>query len=926
MPGYIEKILSIVALVNLSFAPSAKGFTSYSGGAISQATQYRKVLEPLGYRVSVNNEAQKIEIFDKATNRLSFDAPFGNTADLRRFTPTNLNKMMREEMSRIKTTARSTFSNTVRNLPTESAMFFIAMGAVVAGQLIGNYSQNPIAMQQHIDHQLSPMGTFGFFVFMYSQGLTSNVLSMYVKNPAMHHFIPYLGMSVGAFMQTYLSSMLADPNVIACGKQMLGLQKKSIATLNENDDPCTKAYEYLVLQKKIWEFAPGLASMLLSSGVAALGQAAIAKSVLRLTGVDIALWLTPGTMQIKGVKLILGKGLQLTAFTALDLWLNRHVTFAWKNFFDGAEFVDINVRLNKEVAQAKNGTQHLQNKDAVKEINLFQQKMTAWRMVNLADVYEAHQNWSEALLQMTSMFNSSYSFYNAFINEVRNARFNQSQNQLLRMDMPFNGVTPLGLETGHEDLYLTHPRMIENMQMDTISEAVFKGDGILLSANAKLLYPQEYQTISTVLDNLRNGDKRTVGRGLVELNRALDEAQRNVYVASPNYLKILKDLRSLLGNPEPLLGGGRAFGASFEKSPTLSDSLKKTSFYREVGIFHTPNISDYLIMQMICGPELETGASAIKTPKVAGQNAGFPSVFLPPRIANFEDNFEVCENSLKATAPVDRIYNWSIDSKSGGTYQGFVQYLVAETRNSVVGDSALSAFPTWWKKHTEAQIRNVFSEYSKSYDEIIAKLVGRLFSTERSSFNRGPIANGVIEAAFQEERTYLSILNSLIDRNYRFHVQFDQPANKIPITHPVLIEVDRQFVELVKLLREIKTKKIANRDVVTSSIENYQLEEQLTAIQEQLTVAADHLGVGEKSANKGQILNEAQRDIAVTVLSHLRSLASEMAMYGSIANAVSWEKIQNLKQMDIENQKIINTTQEKMNQIRMQMPEQTDGE
>jgi hypothetical protein len=47
-------------------------------------------------------------------------------------------------------------------------------------------------------------------------------------------------------------------------------------------------------------------------------------------------------------------------------------------------------------------------------------------------------------------------------------------------------------------------------------------------------------------------------------------------------------------------------------------------------------------------------------------------------------------------------------------------------------------------------------------------------------------------------------------------------------------------------------------------------------------------------------LNKQQRDLAVSCLEHLQSIASEVMMYGTMANAVSWEKIRNLKRLNME--------------------------
>lgn len=917
---WFSKFLTAIAVTNMLMMPLAQAAATLTEKEKTQLAQYRDFLEPMGYTMYVDKEAKKAQVFDKTTKKLAMEIPFGDETTLRKFSPKSLNRMMLDEMVRIKDASKSSLSHTVRNLPTESAMFFVAMGAVVAGQLITNYSQNPVAMQQHIQHQLSPMGVFGFFVFMYSQGLTSNVLSMYIKNPKFHHMIPYLGMTVGAFLQTYLSSMMTDPNVKACGKVMMGgkLSQKDLS-MGVDEDPCGKAYEYLVIHKKIWEYAPGIASMLISSGVAAVGQALLTKAVLRVTGVDIALWLTPGTMQVKGMRLLLVKGLQITAFVALDMWFNRHVTFAWKNFFDGADFKDMNIGIVSKVNELKKSQWKASSQPLAKDLKHFHQKMMDWRMINMSEVYEAHHNWSEALKQLTSMFNSSYSYYNSFVNEVRNARFNESPIQHLTRTSPLNGVTPLDMAEGRDDLFLTHPQFVEGMQLDTVAEAVNKADLLFASAKAKYMYPQERKTVKSILDKLRTGDREQIGAGLLELNRTMQYAAMNVSV-SHGYYQLLNEFRSYMGSPEPSMEIGRGFGLAYEKAPTTADSLQGTSYYRQVGLFKTPKITDFLLMQMICGPDAELGEKVVKTPRLAGVNTGFPSVFIPPRIANPNDDFNECYG-IKADAPVERIYNWNVRAASGKKYKGFVHYLVHEARPTAVGEKVESNFPQWWTKKTESQMQAAFAEYSKSYDEIVVNLVRKLYNNKRSGFNRGPMANGVMTAAFQEERTYLALLQDMLQPEAQFSLQFERLMDTHAPTHPALIEVEKQFSVLNGLIQKIKVKTVDGREVIESPLENYQLEEQVSNIQAALAGVSTLLGVGD--AEEGGIvqLNKEQREIAVMALEQLQSLASEMMMYGSMANAVSWDKIRNLKRLSMEQNQFANEIQAKIAQMRgMAMP------
>ncbi|WP_374029514.1 hypothetical protein [Bdellovibrio bacteriovorus] len=924
-------ILAFTATFNMVVSPVLAA--EWTEQEKAKLAQYRDYLEPLGYRLTLDENSKKALVYDKATNKLAMEIPFAEQSTLRKFSPKSLNKMMMDEMMRVKAANKASWSHAVRNLPAESAIFFVAMGAVVAGQLITNYSQNPLAMQQHIDHSLSPLGVFGFFTFMYSQGVTSNVLAMYMKNPKFHHMIPYLGMTVGAFLQTYLSQVASDPNVMACAKTMIGKQltEKDKAT-GIDEDPCSKAYEYLVLHKKIWEFAPGIVSMLISSGLAGVAQSVVTKTVLRVTGVDIALWLVPGTMHLKGIRLLLVKGLQITAFVAIDMWLNRHVVYAWKNMYDGAEFYDLNDRLNEQMNKLKKAQWNADDKDLQAELKLFRKKMTEWRMMNMSEVYEAHQNWSTALQQLTSMFNTSYSFYDFMVGEIRNARFEQSTPSPLLTTDPLSGIKAKDLAPGKEDLYFTQPQFVESMQIDTVNDAMALADQ-LIAGDGKYLYAPEKKKIAEILGKIRSGNKNKIGEGIRELIAAKKTAAMSP-ASSHNYFQILNKIHAAMGNPEPAAGPGQGFLNAYAKAPSNAETLNGVNYYRKVGLFYTPKITDYLLLQMICGPDVENGEKVVK------KSSGFPSVFLPPQIKNGQDEFSECDG-VTAAATVDRFYNWPVKTATKKQYNGFVTYLVNEARSSVVGNADNSNFQQWWTTKTEAQMQKAFAEYAKSYDEIVTKLVKAVYYPGRSFFNGrpivnspwktiklyisseareryangGPIYNGGMNSAFQEERVYLALLGELLKPSKDFKVDMAKILEQSP-TLPILKEVENQFSILNGLMKRIKVTEVEGRDVVQSDLENYQLEEQLQNIQAALTKVSTALGVGDAQEGAVVKLNKQQRDLAVTALEQLQSLASEVMMYGSMANAVSWEKIRNLKQVSMQEQKFNNEIQAKLAAMR----------
>lgn len=943
--NWFKKLLAATALVNIAIGPA------FAGGLSQQeaykAAQYKQYLEPMGYKVQIDEGQKRILIFEKENNKASMEIPLAEEAHLQKYSPKNLDRVLLDEMVKVKTAGQAAFSHSLKALPSESMIFFLSMGAVVAGQLIMDYSQNPVAMKHHIDHQTSPVGIFGFYAFMASQGVTANLLAMYTSNPRFHHMIPYLGMTVGAFVQSYLSQVVSDPNVVACGKEMIGkkMSPEALAAVGADADPCAKAYEYLVIKKKIWEYAPGIVSMLMSSVLSGLAESAITGAIFQLTGFDVALWLMPGSMQLKGLRLVLVKGLQIAIFISIDAWLSRKVNAAWKNFFDGAQFIEINSKLNTQVNSLKRNNWNGSAQELHAEIANFRSKMSNWRFMNLAEVYESHQAWQENLHQLISMYNSSYIFYDAFINEIRNVRYNLSYVNPLQITYPLNGVTAKGIQVGREDLYLQSPKMIENWQADTVYDAVDKIDQFTKTSAYQDLLMNEKAVLKKIRNLLNSEDHNQMGQGLDWLNYTMKQNNETL-IKSDRFVQFLKELKNSMGHPDPKFELGRGWFASFEIAPSTGDAVKGTPFYRQVGNMHTPTITEHLVMQMICGPDAEKGEALIHT------SVGFPAVFTPPQIKSDKDHFgNLCQTLGRPKYSATNIYIWPIDANNKKKYKGFVNYLVDNARESVIGSESESGFKNWWIQKTESQVQQAFAKFAKSYESIVANMMRTVYNQnrkyysnifdktwdkienktktfldlniwgstvqrrDRSTFNRGPISNAAMSAAFQEERAYLSILEDILQPSSQFNLNLENILKVAPSNKDIAV-VENEFLKLNQLLRQIKVTVKDGRETIESPLENFQIDEQVERIQLAITDLSNKLGIGEAPLAKSPALTPAQKDIAVLCLQNLQFLSAEISMYGRMANAVSWDKIKNLKQVNIEKNQFNNEMQSKLARMR----------
>ena len=810
-------------------------------------------------------------------------------AALREQSPQKINDRLIQQMKLVGLATRAGISHsTIRLLP-ESAMFFGAMGSVVAVQAFRDYAQNPVAFKQFLEHQLSPVGAFSFWTFMASQGVTSNLLSMYLKNPKFQYMIPYLGMSVGFVAQSFVSEIVSDPNVWACSKIMMGLEKPGLALTDKqkesglSEDACSAAHEHFILSKKVSQLAPGFASMMMASVGAAVAQKILIKGATEISGVDVALWFVPGALEVKGLKIVLIDGLRIGLFVHIQSLIDRPVTLGWKNMVDSRLMMDSTVDLSREMNQMKKSQWLGSDQELKASMKDLHEKMQAWRMANLAEVYEAHSNWLQAIGQLTSMYSSSYSYYNAFINEIRNSRFNESKLKLLERASPFIGVVGKGVGGKYADQYFTSPQLVEQYQLQTIDQVISNSEKDLLGPESSGLTGGDKKEVRAILSLFKSDDLWQITKGFAALEKARSIAYQ-YWENDRGYIAFLNKMKRSLGDPQPAVLPGQGFNISYLLSPTNFETLKDTAYYRHVGTYTTEHITEFLMMQMICGPDLENKeGSAIKT------YMGFPSVFLPPQIKEAKDTFLFCKSPFE-TLSNNTIYNADIQI-GNKKYKGFSSYLIHEARASIVGGQKMSNFTNWWESKTEPQMKKAFESFQKSYQQIVIKMIEEVFRTDQDRLNLSPFANGTIKASGQEEKIYLSILQDLITPAPRLAFDMDRLATWSP-TEPSLKSVMNQIDGLSQLLKEkVQVINSRGKKMIVSTLKTSEMTLQMNSIKVQINEISKRLGLKTKTEKSSLHLTQIQKDLASSCLDKLQDLAMEIVNYGSMANAVSWDQL-----------------------------------
>lgn len=867
----------------------------------------------LNYDSKLDLPNSKMLLIDRSTKKVVGEVALRDEKSLMEYSPSRLNKRLAAGLSSFKMASKQSALHAWKSFPIESLAFFLALGAATALQLSNDYAGNPVGMKQHIEHSLSPVGQFGFFIFMYSQGVTSNLLNVWLQRPSLGMPISMVGMTVGMSANSYFTQVMQDVHFRNCAASIF--QNKKIEGVK---NPCDGVYKYLVVDKKILE-GPGIASMLGSLLVVTGARMAIG-TVLRIVGVELATLFVPGGIEIKGVRWLLAlasSGINAAAFTAVQLKLEHYISYAWKNYFDGKEFNDINDKLVAQIEAQKTSQWTNKTNNLNKDIKDFSVKMSAWRVHNLSEAYRAHQNWSAFLAELTSMYAASYGFYKVYATELT------AQDSLIDLTYPLQGVVPKNMADGHEENFLTRPDRIQAMQQETAKDV-----SKVLGTNLENGYYRnrgyakfQLDIIKNIQAGLASDDATTQGKAILALNDARRKYAQNV-VGAMEFPGDLYRIAAMLGQPNPMFEKGRGYATALMKAPSVLELVKGAPLTNYNGLFKTPTPADYFLVQMMCGPDFT------RKEKVISVTKGFPAKFSAPTIALDDEAKEtLCFGTATTQLGSERLYNLPVVTQKSAP-----EFLRANLNPEVAKD-----FDVWWETNTEKELKAAFNEFGRLYKAIVAKLYTGLNQTKNSSWNTGMVSNGAMIAAFQEARLYSLILGELLKDAYKIQNKAALPAayfndavdrkttvtaelykmSKKPLLGLLAYAPRFDFATLTSAQpnadsRSLKVQKqlegefaILNgliQSARTQSVKSADYQAQLTSIEAKISEFSALLGVKKDEAASAfampempsldnstekptalVTLNPEQRALAVTCLELLQALSQELTMYGNMA-------------------------------------------
>ncbi|MFN7728656.1 MAG: hypothetical protein ACK5P7_05835 [Bdellovibrio sp.] len=820
----------------------------------------------------------------------------------------------------------------IKDFPFEAFTFFVAIGAITTGELIFNYNQNPVAMDQFLTSQKDPVAQMGFAAFMVANGLTSEPLMAVAQTKGAKYFIPYLGMSVGMIASNIVHEIGHFPGLKECA---LGLGKRGLqqatALVGGSAVPdmkvCDKAFEAwtkMSLSEKGHEWAPGLFAMVASTALAGGIEAALTGSVglaarmssavaIRMIAIEMLITVTPGGMVFRGARWTY-KLAQLSGFIYLDVILRAPMVFTWKNSVQlGPQLRDADQRIGilakrkllngwaaETALNAAGNPACAENQkekcylDLDRELIEFQAVSAKWREANLESVLMAHANWSQYLHQLTSQYRLSKQFYTDFASDLWKKKFETPENYTPLMDraLPLYGVTPKGLESEDQDKFLLQPSKVQEMQMQTVADVVAG-----LSENAAQvngLRADQRKVYEDIVAGLASKDINKIGIALQDLRyRLWKDPMQHLAPTMTELKNVLEPIFAKLGDPKPLMAPGQGYLKLVAKDPS-NPIYANSPFSGGNGIALTPTAPEYLVMQMIMGPDAQKGENTI-----TNNLSGFPASFEAPRIRL---DGQVRSQRLPQNPRLGVDLNQSIFGlkfwverngkvSGGGT---MFDYLRNEgVRPEVLGDESEQRMAEWWEQYPEKQFTKAFISYEQEYEDIIQDLHQKLFRSESSVLNRGPISNGILKALEQERSVYLYILDAFLNSSEgrRSAAPADETKYSVLVAAGQLQNSQNdwtkammtQWKSLEVLLGKLQQKPVrtaqGTRNFVVSRVTNQELQNLNKSLEEL---------VKQFPVEDMDQLSDFQKKVIAAALQGLSATSQEILNLGQIINNVSY--------------------------------------
>lgn len=272
------------------------------------------------------------------------------------------------------------------------------------------------------------------------------------------------------------------------------------------------------------------------------------------------------------------------------------------------------------------------------------EKNKKWREFVLQEPLLAHKNWTDYSSRFVTAYGNAYNFYSDILTHLNFQKFDptaETEPSNLFVAHPFFGIESVNAgenENAREkaiveartwlESYLRNPEKVKSTQKSSLTDLyrILRGlKATDMSIPLKTIAPQAvgFRAMDKLSENERAAVEANARSGaladairLLRSNLATNQlyTDQNVPFPSTAYERQAEGnpfmkLRLLLGNPDPQ-PEGLAYLKKFNEDPVhiAPDSQHPDG----IGRARTSTVTDYLLASMVCGPEVESSASAMK--------------------------------------------------------------------------------------------------------------------------------------------------------------------------------------------------------------------------------------------------------------------------------------------------------------------------
>lgn len=835
---------------------------------------------------------------------------------------------VRQWLKTMQSNSGAILASKVRHFPFEATAFFTAIGAINMYDLVFHYQHNPVIMKQFGESQLDPVTHVSFMAFMAANGMTSEPLQEVIRNPRLHYFLPYFGMSMGMMASNIVHDIWGSKMLRACAKSLMSQSADAHMACDQAWDDMNNHWN-----DKWGQYATGWLSMM---GSTALGGAVdwlagtASRRALQFLGLELAFSFgTGGTSMVARFAWTVVKNVQ---FLALDFWLRKPIESVWLNVFGKANELNGSAMCLGTLHQMNRLATHPSghprqaafelmkvkfcDEDLVPALRTFSRLSQEWRIENSKEILAAHQNWQTYLANFAGHYRSTRLFYQHLTDQIwkKNYAAGNSPSPLDQVSQ-FFGVLPDGATEADWTLYLQDIRPLEESQRRRIGKVALKWRQLPQAEIFKTLSRYDQRRFEEFIARLSSSEIGDIRKALDEMNRVLPDADpsavrpslqdRAEFVPpSEEYVAIMDSIAKDLGRPRPVTYPGEAFlkaWALWQGRDRGSESRGAIQpFDRQHGTITTLTAPEYMIAAMAYGPDLEGGASAIDRARWGGLARFNPPAIilqggiieennLPLRSDNrgYETVFTNLMRHEKFSCPAERPRRECFAPTWQWLRSGWI-------RPEVMSKSG-NQMAKWWAQKIEPAYLDSWYEFETEYETVVKTYAQQVLSAGQHWANGTGFANANLANLEQERSVYLMFVNDylkarkgaaleIINAPYRIHVK---AAEEVKDLSPELETYTKAWDEVVSYLPRMKDdlneQMDSEKGVLISRVPNEKLEEGVRKLDESLDALVKGMTLSETPAN-------AQDEVVMTSLQFLKSTHQEILDYGLVLNTASYSE------------------------------------